>query len=86
MNKHDKLLKRFYNLPKDFTFNEMVSLFTQFGFRLDNKGSSSGSRIEFVNDSNDDSFIMHKPHPANIIKGYMMKQAYNYLKAKGYIK
>ena len=73
-------------MPKDFTFDEMVNLFTQFGFRLNNKGTSSGSRIEFVNDSNNDSFIMHKPHPANIIKGYMMKQASIYLKAKRYIK
>lgn len=86
MNKHDKLLKRFYNLPRDFTFEEMVSLFTQFGFRLDNKGTSSGSRIEFINDTNGDSFAMHKPHPANIIKGYMMRQVLKYLKAKKYIK
>lgn len=86
MNKHDKLLKRFYNLPRDFTFEEMVSLFTQFGFRLDNKGTSSGSRIEFINDTNGDNFAMHKPHPANIIKGYMMRQVLKYLKAKKYIK
>lgn len=86
MNKHDKLLKRFYNLPRDFTFDEVVSLFSQFGFHLENKGSTSGSRIIFVNDSNDDSYIMHRPHPANIIKGYMMRKIYNYLKAKEYIK
>ena len=27
MNKKDKLLKRFYSLPKDFTFDEIVSVF-----------------------------------------------------------
>ena len=27
MNKKDKLLKRFYSQPKDFTFDEMVSVF-----------------------------------------------------------
>lgn len=86
MNRHDKLLKRFYNLPRDFTFEETVSLFAQFGFHLESKGSTSGSRMEFVNDSNDDSFIMHRPHPANVIKGYMMRNILNYLKAKKYIK
>lgn len=86
MNKQDKLLKRFYNLPRDFTFDEMVSLFRQFDFRVQNKGTTSGSRIIFVNDNNGDSYIMHRPHLSNIIKGYVMHQVYNYLTAKGYIK
>lgn len=86
MNKHDKLLKRFYNLPRDFTFEEMESLFRHFRFHLENKGSTSGSRVIFVNEANGDRYIMHKPHPANIIKGYAMRQVYTYLKANGYIK
>jgi len=32
MNKKDKLLKRFYGLPKDFTFEEMTTLFLLYGF------------------------------------------------------
>lgn len=40
MNKKDKLLKRFYGLPKDFTFDEIVALFTQFGFHQENKGGN----------------------------------------------
>lgn len=73
-------------MPRDFTFDEVVSLFAQFGFHLENKGVSSGSRVIFVNGSNDDSYIMHKPHPNNIVKGYMMRRIYNYLKAREYIK
>lgn len=86
MNKHDKLLKRFYNLPRDFTFDEAVTLFSQFGFQQRNKGATSGSRIEFVNDSTHDRYVMHKPHPSNIIPGYVMRQIYIFLKAKEYIK
>lgn len=86
MNRHDKLLKRFYSLPKDFTFEEMSNVFSQFGFHLENKGATSGSRVVFVNDDNGDSYIMHKPHPANVVKGYAMRQVYNYLKANGYLK
>jgi hypothetical protein len=85
MNKHDKLLKRFYNLPRDFTFDETVNLFAQFGFHLETKGSSSGSRVEFINEKTGDTFAMHKPHPANIIKGYMMRQMMKYFQAKKYI-
>ena len=28
---------------------------------------------------------MHKPHPSNIIKGYVMRQVMVYLKANGYL-
>ena len=41
MNKKDKLLKRFYSLPKDFTFDEIVSVFSCYGFHQENKGSTS---------------------------------------------
>lgn len=85
MNKKDKLLKRFYSLPKDFTFYEIVSVFSCYGFHQENKGATSGSRVIFVNDKDGNSYIMHKPHPSNIIKGYVMKQVFTFLKANGYI-
>ena len=85
MNKKDKLLKRFYSLPKDFTFDEIVSVFSCYGLHLENKGSTSGSRVIFVNGKDGNSYIMHKPHPSNIIKGYVMKQVFTFLKANGYI-
>lgn len=85
MNKHDKLPNRFCNLPIDFTFEDLTSLFASFGFRLENKGSTSGSRVIFVNKDNGDSYIMYKPHPANTVKGYSMRQVLNYLKVNGYI-
>lgn len=86
MNKKDKLLQRFKNLPRDFTFEEMEALFKSCGFTLNNKGATSGSRVEFVNEKDGNSYIMHKPHPSNIIKCYAMKQVYTYLDANGYLK
>jgi hypothetical protein len=85
MNKKDKLLRKLCSYPKDFSFEEMTAVFSACGFEINNKGRTSGSRIEFVNSSNNDSYIMHKPHPNNIIKGYVMKQVVAFLKAKGYI-
>ena len=86
MNKKYKLLQRFRNLPHDFTFDEMVALFSQFGFEINNKGATSGSRVEFINSNDNRSYIMHKPHPSNIIKGYVMRQVLNYLESNGYLK
>lgn len=50
MTKKDKLIKRLKSLPKDFTFNELVALFGIYGFLLDHKGTTSGSRVVFVNE------------------------------------
>lgn len=85
MNRRSKLLKRFRALPRDFTFEEMVAVFKGCGFTLSNKGATSGSRIEFINYNDGNSYIMHKPHPSNIIKSYVMRQVYNYLEVNGYI-
>ncbi|MBR1688328.1 MAG: type II toxin-antitoxin system HicA family toxin [Prevotella sp.] len=86
MNKKDKLLQRFRTLPRDFTFDEMVALFRQYGFVLGHKGSTSGSRVEFFNEQDGNSYIMHRPHPSNVIKGYVMRQVYTYLEVNGYLK
>lgn len=85
MNKKDKLLKRFCDLPQDFTFDEMCSLFRSRGFEINNKGATSGSRIEFINVEKSLSYIMHRPHPSNVIKNYVMKQVLTFFKANNLI-
>lgn len=74
MNRQEKLLKRFATLPKDFTFEEVISLFRIYGFTIDNKGATSGSRVIFRNEEKNMTYIMHRPHPGNTVKGYVMKQ------------
>lgn len=86
MNRKAKLLQRFRTLPRDFTFDEMEALFKSCGFSLNNKGATSSSRVEFVNEKDGNTYIMHKPHPSNIIKGYSMRQVYNFLESNGYLK
>lgn len=85
MNKREKLIKRFRTQPKDFTFEEVVTLFLGCGFTLENKGSTSGSRVRFYNEKDKKAYIMHKPHPSNIIKGYMMRDILNYLVKNNYL-
>lgn len=84
MSTKEKLIKRFKKRPKDFTFDELSALFGIFGFTVDNKGRTSGSRVLFEKD--DMSYIVHKPHPSGIIKGYIMKQVLDFLTQNGFIK
>ena len=66
-------------------FEEVGALFIGCGFTLENKGATSGSRVKFYNEQDQNSYIMYKPHPSNIIKGYMMRGILNYLLKNGYI-
>jgi len=49
MGTKEKLIERFKSQPKDFTFNELIRLFQVLGFEVSQKGKTSGSRVEFVN-------------------------------------
>lgn len=80
MGTKDKLIERFLTLPKDFTYDEVKRLFGLFGYHEENKGSTSGSRVEFISEDQKCSYIMHKPHPSNIIKSYVMKQLFTYIR------
>jgi len=79
MIKKDKIIARFLTTPKDFTFDELVKLFTILGFQTGNKGKTSGSRIEFINKDLDLKYFAHKPHPNNSIKTYVIKQIKEFL-------
>lgn len=72
MSTNDKLVERFKREPKDFTFDELVRLFNHFGYSIDNKGATSGSRVSFR--KGDDKLLIHKPHPGNIVKSYIIER------------
>ena len=78
MGTKEKLIERFMRMPKDFCWDELVRIFGIFGYNIDNKGKTSGSRVLFVKGEN--TYAVHKPHPGNIVKGYVLKQVYEYLK------
>ena len=84
MSTKDKLIERFKRQPKDFTWQELVRLLGIYGFDIDNKGKTSGSRTVFVKDN--DEIEVHKPHPSNMIKGYVMKNVLKFLIDKDLIK
>ena len=46
MSKKDKLINRLLKKPKDFTFDEMVSLLSYLGYELKQGGTGSG--VKFI--------------------------------------
>ena len=64
MGTKEKLIERFKSQPKDFNWDELVRLFSIFGYKIDNKGKTSGSRVIFA--KGESSYTAHKPHPGSI--------------------
>ena len=85
MAKFEKLIKRLLSNPKDFSFDELVTLLAGFGFRLSNMGSTSGSAVRFINKETGHIIRLHKPHPSPVVKQYLIKLIINELKQGGYI-
>lgn len=77
MGTKEKLIERFKRQPNDFTWDELVRLFSIFGYSINNKGKTSGSRAIFA--KGESTYTVHKPHPGNIIKGYVLKQVLEFL-------
>jgi hypothetical protein len=80
MSTRDKLIERFKSLPSDFTWDELVRLFGLLGYSPDNKGKTSGSRVVFKQD--EEFYILHKPHPKNIICKAEMKRLLKYFEER----
>ena len=73
MSKKSKLLKKFLEIPpkRDLTFQELDSLLTSCGYI---KIEGSGSAVKFYDKDSDNLINLHKPHPGNILKVYLVKQ------------
>ena len=85
MSRTEKSLQRLLSVPRDFTWEELVKILVQFGYAELKKGKTGGSRRRFA-DEKKNIITLHKPHPANIVKTYAIKQVIEHLKEKGYIK
>jgi len=73
MSKKSKLLRKFLEKPpkRDLTFNDLETLLISCGF---NKIEGAGSAVKFYHKEKDLLINLHKPHPSNILKVYIIKQ------------
>ena len=71
MSRLEKEIDRLKSKPKDYTYDEAKRLLNKLGFFENNKGKTSGSRVEFK-DSYGRKVTLHKPHPSNVIKTYQI--------------
>ncbi len=85
MSRFEKLLRRFLSVPKDFTWKELVKILSAFGYEEITGGKTGGSRRKFK-DFKNNIISLHKPHPSNILKEYIISDVITHLKIEGHIK
>jgi hypothetical protein len=73
MSRNEKLLKRLKDRPVDFTWNELTRLLNGFGYQLNKKGKTGGSRRRFIHPTNP-LICLHEPHPQKVLKRYQIDQ------------
>ena len=81
MSKRDKLINRLLNKPRDFTFDEMVTLLSYFEYKLKQGGTGSG--VKFIRENSNDVINFHKPHPNGVLKKYVLDQVIEKLRKDG---
>jgi hypothetical protein len=84
MTRGEKLIERFYRKPKDFRWDELVSLMNLFGYKLTKQGKTSGSRRKFIHTDGARLYI-HEPHPRKILKTFQIEYIYERLEKEGHI-
>jgi hypothetical protein len=81
MSKKDKLIAKLLRKPKDFTFDEMVSLLSYLGYGLKQGGSGSG--VKFIKEGSNEVINFHKPHPNGELPKYVLEQTIEKLRKDG---
>ena len=80
MSQSAKLLKRFPGKPKDFTWDEIVTLLSSLGYDV---VPNDGSSRKFHNKLKDSVICMHEPHPKRVLKTYQIIEIPKTLKKSG---
>lgn len=83
MSKKDKLINRLSEKPKDFTFDEMKSLLSYFGYEMKQRGT--GSEVKFIKKGSNEVINFHKPHPNGILKRCVLEPVIEKLRKDGSI-
>lgn len=86
MSKKDKLLTRLQRKPKDFTWDELVTLMAGFDYKINNKGKTSGSAVVFESENSVQALYLHRPHPKEILKPWHIEKTIDFLCEIGVIK
>jgi len=82
MSRRGKLIERLKRKPRDFTWNELVTVLKGLGYAELKRGKSSGPRRRFVHETAA-TISIHEPHPGNELKAYQVELVLETLTQEG---
>ncbi len=85
MSRKEKLVSKLLRRPKNFTYDELVTLLGYFEYFELKKGKTGGSRRAFVNQFTKHVIRLHRPHPGNLLKRYQIEEIIEELTKNGSI-
>lgn len=83
MSNLEKAKQRLRQTPADYTYGEARSLLGKLGYEERTKGKTSGSRVGFFRQSDNDIILLHKPHPTNEMSVAAVKALASHLMQNG---
>jgi len=83
MSRKEKALARLMEAPKDFTWDELKTVMSAFGFALKTTG---GSGRKFIHEETGVTLFMHEPHPSKVLKAYQLHEAIDLLRREGFVR
>ena len=84
MARRDKLIEKLRRHPRDFTWDELVSLLKSLGYKFIKSGKTTGSRRHFLHPDHG-VICLYQPHPGNVLKKYQVDQILEVLEQEGLI-
>lgn len=83
MSQFEKARERLLMCPKDYTYSDAKYLLSQLGFEEFTKGKTSGSRVKFYRASDKRTYLLHKPHPGNVMSPGAIRDLADFLRNMG---
>ena len=80
MTRVQKLVDRLMSCPSTFEMRDLVKVMAFYGFLLDEKGRTSGSRIRFYRERDGRMLLLHAPHPSNSLKAGTIRNVVSFLR------
>lgn len=80
MGKLDKLLEKLRNPDATWTWDELCLLLKKLGYTQED---GTGSRVKFDNGNPADLINLHRPHPGNEVKAYVIRQIRDQFENRG---
>ena len=74
MTRVEKLVEQLMGRPRTYRFADAVRVMAWYGFELDAKGKTSGSRARFYRERDGRMLLMHVPHPGDELRAAAVRE------------